>query len=64
MVENNNDKHLTKATEEKQEDVLIENQQINKSTQIVDLFETVLGNKSAYLMVALLLALLMILFGG
>jgi hypothetical protein len=49
-----------KKTDKKQEDVLIE----KEPTQAVDLFETVLGNKSAYLMVALLLAVLMILFGG
>jgi hypothetical protein len=60
MPDNNNDKHLSKLTEVKQQDVLIE----KEPTLSVDFFETGLANKSAYLMAALLLVLLMILFGG
>ena len=64
MAENNNDKHLPKATEEKQDDVLIESQLIDPPKVVRDIFESVLAHKSAYLMVALLIAVLMILFGG
>ena len=60
MPDTNNDKHLPKLTEVKQQDVLIE----KEPTLSVDFFETGLANKSAFLMAALLLALLMILFGG
>ena len=64
MADNNNDKHLPKATEEKQDDILIESQQIQAPKVVRDFFESVLANNSAYLMAALLSAVLMILFWG
>jgi hypothetical protein len=40
MAENNHEEHIPEANKLKQNDFLIENQQIYKSTQIVDFFET------------------------
>ena len=51
-------------TEVKQQDVLIESQQIQAPKVVSDFFESVLANKSVYLMAALLLVVTMILFWG